>query len=103
MARRDTALADRAAVTREWVVRFENGKVSVALKRVFDVLTLLDLVVELGDVPLCGLSSSKLVLGFVECAVAEHGVEDVAASAGEGDEGLVMAFALGDLAVVVGA
>ncbi len=49
MARRDTALADRAAVTREWVVRFENGKVSVALKRVFDVLTLLDLMVELGE------------------------------------------------------
>ena len=33
-------------------------------------------------VPLCGLSSGELMFGFVECAVAEHGVEDIAASAG---------------------
>ena len=42
------------------------------------------------------------MFAFVECAVADHGVEDVAASSGEGDEGLVVAFALADLAVVVG-
>lgn len=53
--------------------------------------------------PLCLLSRGELVVGLVEGAVAEHGVEDVAASAGEGDEGLVVAFALGDFAVVVGA
>ena len=33
-------------------------------------------------VPLCGLSSGELMFGFVECAVAEHGVEDIAASSG---------------------
>lgn len=49
MARRDTALADRAGVTREWVVRFENGTMSVALNMGFDVLTELDLMVELGE------------------------------------------------------
>ena len=48
------------------------------------------------------MSSGELVFGFVECAVAEHGVEDTAASSGKGDEGLVVAFALADLAVVVG-
>ena len=48
------------------------------------------------------LSSGELVVGLVEGAVAEHGVEDVAASSIEGDEGLVVLFALGDRAVVVG-
>ena len=41
--------------------------------------------------------------GLVEGAVAEHGVQDVAASSGEADEGGVVAFALGAFAVVVGA
>ena len=53
-------------------------------------------------VPLCGLSSSKSMFGFVKRSVAEHCVEDVASASGEGYEGLVVAFALGDLAVVVG-
>jgi hypothetical protein len=39
---------------------------------------------------------------LVEGSVAEHGVEEVGASAGEGDEGLVVAFAFGAFAVVVG-
>lgn len=43
------ALADRAGVTREWVVRFENGKVSVSLNRVFDVLTALNLTIDLEE------------------------------------------------------
>jgi hypothetical protein len=43
------------------------------------------------------------VVRVVEGAVAEHGVEDVAAASGEGDQGLVVSFALSDLAVVVGA
>lgn len=43
------ALADRAGVTREWVVRFENGKVSVPLNLVFDVLTALNLTIDLGE------------------------------------------------------
>ena len=41
-------------------------------------------------------------MGLINCAVAEHGVEHVAASACECDEGLVVAFALGDFPVVVG-
>ena len=41
------ALADAAGVTREWVVRFEGGKATVRLDRVFDVLTVLGLGVEL--------------------------------------------------------
>ena len=45
------------------------------------------------------LSSGELMVGVVEGAVAEHGEEDVAPSPGEGDEGLVMAFALGDFAL----
>ena len=49
------------------------------------------------------LSSGELAVGLIKRSVAEHGVEDVAASAGEGDEGLVVAFALSDFAVVVGA
>ncbi len=43
------ALADAAGVTREWVVRFEGGKATVRLDRVFDVLTVLGLGVELAD------------------------------------------------------
>ena len=35
-------------------------------------------------------------------AVSEHGIEDVAAAPGEGDQGFVVAFVLGDLVVVVG-
>ena len=49
------------------------------------------------------LSSGEGVVGLIEGAVAEQGEEDVAAAAGEGDEGLVVVFALSDLAVVVGA
>jgi HTH-type transcriptional regulator/antitoxin HipB len=41
------ALADAAGVTREWVVRFEGGKATVRLDRVFDVLTVLGLGIEL--------------------------------------------------------
>ena len=48
------------------------------------------------------LSSRELMVGLIEGAVAQHGIEDVAASSGEGDEGLVVALALGDPAVVVG-
>ncbi len=43
------ALADRAGVTREWVVRFENGKVSVPLNLVFDVLTAVNLTIDLEE------------------------------------------------------
>ena len=52
--------------------------------------------------PLCVLSNAERLLNFVERSVTEHGEEDVASASGEGDEGLVVAFALGDLAVVVG-
>lgn len=55
---------------------------------------------------LCCLSSGEgwwCGSSFVEGAVAEHGVEDVGAASSEGDEGLVVAFALGSFAVVVGA
>lgn len=45
------------------------------------------------------LSSCCAVVGLV----AEHGVEDVAASAGEADEGGVVFLAFGAFAVVVGA
>ena len=48
------------------------------------------------------LSSGQGVFGLVESAVAEHRVEDVATASGEGDEGLVVTFSLGDFAVVVG-
>jgi hypothetical protein len=40
--------------------------------------------------------------GLVEGAVSEHGVEGVAAAAGEGDEGLVVSFAFGPFPVVIG-
>ncbi|GAA4379576.1 helix-turn-helix domain-containing protein [Agromyces bauzanensis] len=43
------ALAERAGVTREWVVRFEGGKASVRLDRVFDIITALGLVVDLQE------------------------------------------------------
>ena len=56
-----------------------------------------------GGVPLCRLSSRVGGVGFVECPVFEHCVEDVAASAGETYQGLVVPFAFCDLAVVVGA
>lgn len=42
-------VAEQAGVTREWVVRFEGGKPSVRLDRVFDVLGVLGLSVELGE------------------------------------------------------
>jgi hypothetical protein len=38
----------------------------------------------------------------VGLVVSEHGVEDVGAAAGEGDEGLVVFFLLSSFAVVVG-
>lgn len=41
------------------------------------------------------LSSGELMLCLVEGAFAEHAVDDIAASSGEGDEGVVVAFALG--------
>ena len=40
-------------------------------------------------------------MGLINCAVAEHGVEDVAASSGQGDEGLIVVFPFSDLPVVV--
>jgi len=43
------SLADQAGVTREWVVRFESGKVSVTLNRVFDVLSVLGLTMKLHE------------------------------------------------------
>ena len=39
-------VAARASVTREWLVRFENGKATVPMTRVFDVLGALGLTVE---------------------------------------------------------
>ena len=56
--------------------------------------------------PLCLLSSGENRFGdarVVEGAVTEHREQDVGAASCEGDECLVVAFALGDLAVVVGA
>ena len=41
--------ADRAAITREWLVRFENGKSTVPANRVFDVLTALDLIIDVSS------------------------------------------------------
>ena len=43
------------------------------------------------------------MFSFVKRSVAEYCEQDVASASGEGYEGLVVAFALGDLAVVVGA
>ena len=57
----------------------------------------------LGGVPMWLSSRSGSGLGVaVVGAVAEHGVEDVAAAAGEADEGGVVFLALGSFAVVVG-
>ena len=56
----------------------------------------------LGGVPMV-LSTGEARSGLVGLAVAEHGVEDVAAAAGEADEGGVVFLALGSFAVVVGA
>jgi HTH-type transcriptional regulator / antitoxin HipB len=41
--------SDRAAVSREWLVRFENGKATVPLTRVLDVLTALGLVLDVEE------------------------------------------------------
>lgn len=49
------------------------------------------------------LGSDRLARSLIEGAVAEHGVEDVGTASGEGEECLVVAFALADLAVVVDA
>lgn len=38
--------AERASVTREWLVRFESGKSTVPLTRVLDVLSVLHLGVD---------------------------------------------------------
>lgn len=42
-------VASRASVTREWLVRFEQGKSTVPLGRVLDVLSTLDLIVDVSD------------------------------------------------------
>ncbi len=39
------ALAERAGVTRQWLVRFEHGNAEVALSKAFAVLAELDLVI----------------------------------------------------------
>src|SRR5947209_18327157 len=49
------------------------------------------------------LSSSFCEWDLEWAAVAQHGVQDVDASAGEGEDGLVVAFAFGSFAVVEGA
>lgn len=54
-------------------------------------------------VPLCSLPGGDLMLGLIKGAVAKHGEEDVAASSGEGDEGLIVAFSWDEFAVVIGA
>lgn len=54
--------------------------------------------------PLCCVSSCQGGVGHVvEGAVSEHGVQDRESAVGEGDDGLVVSFALGSFAVVVGA
>ena len=42
-------VADRAKVSREWLVNFESAKVGVSLFRVFDVLQVLQLAVDVSD------------------------------------------------------
>lgn len=42
-------LAERSGTSREWVVRLEGGKPSVRLDRVFDVISALDLAIELEE------------------------------------------------------
>ena len=49
------------------------------------------------------LSSSFSDSGLVGSAVAQHRVEDVNAATSQGDDGLVVALALGSLARVEGA
>ena len=41
-------------------------------------------------------------LGVVEGAVSDHGVQGEDAAVGQGEDGLVVAFALGSFALVVG-
>lgn len=41
--------ADRASVSREWLLRFEGGKATVPLVRVLDVLTALGLALDLKE------------------------------------------------------
>ena len=57
-------------------------------------------------VPLCGVSSGggwfRGWLGVVEGVVADHGVQGQDAAVGQGEDGLVMAFALVAFALVVG-
>lgn len=43
---------------------------------------------------------AELTAAFVGLAIAEHGVDDVDATSGEGDQSLVVPFALASLAVV---
>ena len=56
--------------------------------------------------PLCGVSSGgrwfRGWLGAVEGVVADHGVQGQDAAVGQGEDGLVMAFALVAFALVVG-
>jgi len=40
---------------------------------------------------------------LIDGAVTEHGIKNVTAASGQGDEGLVVAFSLRDLPVIVGA
>ncbi|TFD09635.1 helix-turn-helix domain-containing protein [Cryobacterium sp. TMT1-2-2] len=42
-------VADRAKVSREWLVNFESAKVGVSLFRVFDVLQVLQLALDVSD------------------------------------------------------
>ena len=59
-----------------------------------------------GGVPLCGVSSVgrwfRGWLGAVEGVVADHGMQGQDAAVGQGEDGLVMAFALVAFALVVG-
>ncbi len=49
------------------------------------------------------LSSGELMVRLIKRPVSKHREEHVATPAGESDEGLVVSFPLGDLAVVIGA
>ena len=42
-------VADRAKVSREWLVNFESAKVGVSLLRVFDVRQVLQLTLDVSD------------------------------------------------------
>lgn len=48
------------------------------------------------------MSCGKVTFCFMKVAVKDHGVEHVASSTGEGYEGMIATFALGNFAVVVG-